>query len=232
MNWFDAFDSLGHYLFLALKLLVGLLIIVTNMNLTGKTKLSQMNAIDLVGNFILGGVVGGIIYNGDISFVTYIVCLLIGIGLIDLFNYLIAKTNFFRAFAVGSPITLIADSKFCVDVINNKRNKIDLPIIASLLRSSGHFSFSNVDFLQIEPGGQLTIVEKENARPRPASIILMNGVIFSELLKNLHRSDDWLRQHLQQAGLSELQEIFLVEWWNDRLTIVMCDGTIRTQTAI
>lgn len=60
----------------------------------------------------------------------------------------------------------------------------------------------------------------------------MNGVIFSELLKNLHRSDDWLRQHLQQAGLSELQEIFLVEWWNDRLTIVMCDGTIRTQTAI
>ncbi|SPU49639.1 membrane protein [Bordetella trematum] len=54
MNWFDAFDSLTHYLFLALKLTVGLFIIVSNMNWTGRTKLSQMNAIDLVGNFILG----------------------------------------------------------------------------------------------------------------------------------------------------------------------------------
>lgn len=229
MNWLDAFDSMGHYLFLALKLLVGLLVIVTNMNWTGRTKLSQMNAIDLVGNFVLGGVVGGIIYNGDISFVTYIVCLLIGIALIDLFNYLIAKTNFFRAFAIGSPITLIANGKFCVETINNKRDKVDLGTVASLLRSSGHFSFTSLDFLQIEPDGQLTIVEKKDAGPRPAAIILMNGMIFSDMLKNLDKSDAWLLEQLQRAGLNDVEQIFMVEWWNDTLTIVLCDGSTQNQ---
>ncbi|SPU49640.1 membrane protein [Bordetella trematum] len=174
---------------------------------------------------------GGIIYNGDISFATYIVCLLIGIALIDLFNYLVARTNFFRAFAVGCPITLIADGKFCVDTINNKRNKVDLGVVASLLRSMGHFSFSNLDFLQIEPGGQLTVVEKKDAAPRPAAILLMNGMIFTDLLESLQRSDDWLMAQLRQAGVDDVAQVFLVQWWNDKLTIVLCDGSTREQAA-
>ncbi|MGO3892216.1 MAG: DUF421 domain-containing protein [Paenalcaligenes sp.] len=232
MEWSFYAESLAVYVVLAMKLLVGLVVIIANMNWTGKTKLSQMNAIDLVGNFVLGGVVGGIIYNRDISFLTYIVCLLIGIALIDGFNYLVNRTNFFRSFAVGCPITLIADGKFCVAAINDKKNKIDLSIVASLLRSMGHFSFSGLEFLQIEPGGQLTVIEKKEGGPRPAFIVLMNGTIFSSLLESLEKDAAWLEAQLHHAGFTQLESIFMVEWWQDTLTVVCDNGAVKTIQAL
>ena len=49
------------------KLLIGITLIVLHLRLTGKQRTVQLTPIDFIGNFILGGVIGGVIYNHAIS---------------------------------------------------------------------------------------------------------------------------------------------------------------------
>ena len=55
------------YLIVSLKLILGLLTLVLVINLTGKGNLAPSSATDQVQNYVLGGIVGGVIYNSDIS---------------------------------------------------------------------------------------------------------------------------------------------------------------------
>ena len=55
------------YIIVALKLVLGLLALVLVINLTGKGNLAPASATDQVQNYVLGGIVGGVIYNADIS---------------------------------------------------------------------------------------------------------------------------------------------------------------------
>lgn len=53
------------YLIVSLKLILGLLALVLVINLTGKGNLAPASATDQVQNYVLGGIVGGVIYNSD-----------------------------------------------------------------------------------------------------------------------------------------------------------------------
>ncbi|MFT0213464.1 YetF domain-containing protein [Pseudomonas sp. F1_0610] len=214
------------YLLLFVKLLIGFLIIIANMNWQGKTQISQMNAIDFVGNFVLGGIIGGIIYNTDLAFWQYISSLIVGIALINSLNWLVHKTNFFRAFAGASPIVLIRDGQFHVESINDKRNKIDIACIASSLRIAGHMSFAEINFLQIEPNGQLTILTKDQGFHLPGKLIFMNGCVCYSELKDLGKDEDWFVQKMKHFGLEDYSKVFLVEYWNGQFIIVHKDGSV------
>ena len=55
------------YFDVALKLLLGFLALILVINLTGKGNLAPASASDQVQNYVLGGIVGGVIYNADFS---------------------------------------------------------------------------------------------------------------------------------------------------------------------
>ena len=57
------------YLNVFLKLLLGLLAIVLVINKSGKGNLAPTSAIDQVQNYVLGGIIGGIIYSPAISII-------------------------------------------------------------------------------------------------------------------------------------------------------------------
>ena len=73
------------------KLLIGIILIVLHLRLTGKQQTTQLTPIDFIGNFILGGIIGGVIYNHAISFAEYISFLLVTFGIISGLNYLTSK---------------------------------------------------------------------------------------------------------------------------------------------
>lgn len=43
-----------YYALVIVKFFIGFTIVITHMNLSGKTQLSQMTPIDFIGNFVLG----------------------------------------------------------------------------------------------------------------------------------------------------------------------------------
>ncbi|MDK4579559.1 hypothetical protein QG058_10555, partial [Kingella kingae] len=65
------------YFDVALKLLLGFLALILVINLTGKGNLAPASASDQVQNYVLGGIVGGVIYNPDITIPEFMLILVI-----------------------------------------------------------------------------------------------------------------------------------------------------------
>ena len=60
------------YLLVAVKLILGFLTLVLVINLTDKGNLAPASASDQVQNYVLGGIVGGVIYNPDITILEFL----------------------------------------------------------------------------------------------------------------------------------------------------------------
>ncbi|KMQ93640.1 membrane protein [Lasius niger] len=88
-----------------------------------------MNAIDLIGNFIIGGVIGCALFSPTITFMTYLVALLLSVIVLGTLNYLYLHVDFFHRITSGNPIPVIRDGIFC---------------------------FNEVAYAQLEPNGALT----------------------------------------------------------------------------
>ena len=54
-----------YYLLVVIKFIIGFTIILAHMNISGKTQLSQLTPIDFIGNFVLGGIMGCLLYTSD-----------------------------------------------------------------------------------------------------------------------------------------------------------------------
>ena len=65
------------YIDIAIKLALGLLSLVFVINVSGKGNLAPASASDQVQNYVLGGIIGGVIYNPSISILQFINILLI-----------------------------------------------------------------------------------------------------------------------------------------------------------
>lgn len=212
-----------YYGWVLLKFIVGFLIIIAHLNLSGKTQLSQMTPVDFIGNFVLGGIIGGVIYADAIPFHQYVLVLLIGVGLISLLNMATKRIGFLRSVAIGDPLPIIKKGRFLMDNILRKRNKIDILSITSQLHAQGIHSFQNVNYAQIEPSGELTVVCDD--AQMPSVIVMKNGDVRESALQNIERDEQWLHAELRRHSLQP-EQIFIAEFWNGRLIFVLNDGTV------
>ncbi|MGL5886078.1 MAG: hypothetical protein ACRCY2_08675, partial [Bombilactobacillus sp.] len=60
-----------------LKFIMGFFAMVIQINLLGKSNLAPSNVIDQMQNFVLGGIIGGVIYNTDITLLQFFIVLII-----------------------------------------------------------------------------------------------------------------------------------------------------------
>ena len=65
-----------NYIEILIKLALGLFSLVFVINVTGKGNLAPNSAIDQIQNYVLGGIIGGVIYNSAISILQYAVILI------------------------------------------------------------------------------------------------------------------------------------------------------------
>jgi uncharacterized membrane protein YcaP (DUF421 family) len=213
-----------YYLWVLAKFLVGFLIVILHLNFTGKTQLNQMTPVDFIGNFVLGGIIGGVIYNEDIPIYQYIIVLLIGVGLISLLNWICKHVSFFRMFAIGEPIPIMKDGRFLMDNILRKRNKIDILNVASLLHAQGVTSFQEVNYAQIEPSGSLTVLTDKGKYP--SLILFKDGEVRTTELQQINKDEKWLEQKMQQQHLAK-DDLFLIEFWEGRLNFILRSGEVK-----
>ena len=205
------------------KLLIGIILIVLHLRLTGKQQTVQMTPIDFIGNFILGGVIGGVIYNHAISFAEYISFLLVTFGIISGLNYLTSKFMSTRSLVMGKAYTIIEGGRFTQDALDNTDNKLDPVEFLAELRGMGIFSLSDISLVQREANGSLTVRRKGEGGVNYA--LVSSGQIVTDNLELAGHSEEWLRGELEQAGITDLGDLFLVELdAADRLNIVDQEG--------
>ena len=205
------------------KLLIGVTLIVLHLRLTGKQRTTQLTPIDFIGNFILGGIIGGVIYNHAISFAEYISFLLVTFGIISGLNYLTAKFMSTRSLVMGKAYTIIKGGRFTRDALGSTDHKLDPVEFLAELRGMGIFSLSDISLVQREANGSLTVRRKGEGGVN--YVLVSSGQVVTDNLELAVHSEEWLRGELEQAGITDLGDLFLVELdAADRLNIVDQEG--------
>ncbi|MEH2920648.1 DUF421 domain-containing protein [Samsonia erythrinae] len=212
-----------YYGYVLLKFIIGFTIVITHLNLSGKTQLSQMTPVDFIGNFILGGIIGGVIYSDNIPLYQYILVLLIGVSLISLLNSISKRIYFFRSVSIGDPIPIIKKGQFLMENILQKKNKIDIINVASQLHVQGISAFQQVNYAQIEPNGQLSVICE--GTEMPSVIVIKDGKPRKNDLCRIEKDEDWLLNEIAQRSI-ELDNIYLAEFWKGDLMFILYDGTV------
>lgn len=217
------FDSTGYYGYILLKFIIGFIIVIAHLNFSGKTQLSQMTPVDFIGNFVLGGIIGGVIYNDVIPMYQYILVLLIGVSLISTLNWVSRHVNVFRAVTIGEPIPIIKNGRFLMDNILSKQNKIDIMNVSSQLHTQGINSFQQVRYAQIEPSGLLSVV-CEGTR-MPAVLVMQSGKSRPYDLDSIEKDQAWLDEQLTELKIKP-EDVFIAEFWGGKLRFILMNGDI------
>jgi len=211
------------------KLLIGVILIVLHLRITGKQQTTQMTPIDFIGNFILGGIIGGVIYNQAFSFAEYISFLLVTFGIISGLNYLTSKFMSTRSLVMGKAYTIIEGGRFSQDALDSTDHKLDPVEFLAELRGMGIFSLSDISLVQREANGSLTVRRKGEGGIN--YVLVSNGQVVTDNLELVYRDEEWLRGELSSAGVGDLEDLFVVELdANNRLNIVSQTGNTTAMT--
>ena len=208
------------FLIIALKLLVVFICIVLFLKITGKTSLSQMSSIDFIGNMILGGIAGGIIYNPKLTIYDFIIVLLMWTAIMYSSNYLKKRSQNAKAFIVGNPIILMDQGKLKLDAFT--AINLDLASFAVLLRMKNVFTIHDVEKAILEPNGQLSIVKKGDKDI--SVIVLENEQPVDDVLKQIGKNEKWLKSNLTEQGYKSFEGLYCVEYYDHRLFVIPNDA--------
>ena len=204
------------YLAVAIKLALGLISLVFVINLTGKGNLAPSSAADQVQNFVLGGIIGGTIYNSTVSILQYFVILIIWTILILLLKWLITNIRFIKHLIDGKPTLIIKQGQ--LDPEACRSIGFSASDVALKLRSQGIFQLKEVKRAVIEQNGQLIVVRSDDENPKYP--IITDGVIQTEILDTIGKTEDWLNEELQKLGYENVSDIFIAEYDKGNINVV------------
>ena len=102
------------YAVVAGKFLIGMLVMILQINLLGKYEFSINTPLNQIQNYVLGGIIGGVIYNPSITVLHFCIVLLVWSLVVIIVKVLIEASGFFRSVVAGRPRVLVRDGE--VDV--------------------------------------------------------------------------------------------------------------------
>ena len=207
---------MSFFITIAIKLALGLISLVFVINVTGKGNLAPSSAVDQVQNFVLGGILGGIIYNSSISILQYVVILIIWTILILLLKWLNTNVLVIKQLIDGKPVIIIKNGKLDPEACRSKG--LSAADVALKLRSQGIFQLKDVKRAVIEQNGQFIIVRMGDENPKYP--IITDGVIQTEILDTIGKSEEWLMEELQKEGYDNVADIFIAEYDKGQINVV------------
>ena len=205
------------YINIAIKLALGLLSIVMVINYTGKGNLAPSSASDQVQNYVLGGIIGGMIYNENIGLLQYFIILLIWVCLVLSLRWLKTNSAFFKKAIDGEPSLLISRGK--LDTEACRKAGLTAHEIMFKLRSNNIYSIRNVKQAVLEQNGQLIVVMLGEENPRYP--LVTDGTIQVQALDSIDKTEEWLLERLKEQGVESISDVFLAEYENGNLNIVL-----------
>lgn len=205
-----------NYMEILIKLALGLFSLVFVINVTGKGNLAPNSAIDQIQNYVLGGIIGGVIYNSSISILQYAVILIMWTILILTLKWLNNNVHFVKRLIDGKPTLLIKNGK--IDPEACRSVGLSAADVALKLRSQGIFQMKQVKRAMQEQNGQLIVVQMGDENPKYP--VVTDGVVQVEVLESIGRSEEWLLDNLSKQGHDNVANIFIAEYDKGVVSVV------------
>lgn len=205
-----------NYIEIFIKLALGLVSLVFVINVTGKGNLAPNSATDQIQNYVLGGIIGGVIYNSSISILQYAVILIMWTILVLTLKWLNNNVRFVKHLIDGKPTLLIKNGQ--IDPEACRSVGLSAADVALKLRSQGIFQLKQVKRAVQEQNGQLIVVQMGDENPKYP--VVTDGVIQLDVLESIGRSQEWLLDNLSKQGYETVSNIFIAEYDKGVVTVV------------
>lgn len=216
-------ELLQPYISITLKLVTGMIGILAFLRITGKAQMAQITPLDTVSAFVIGALVGGVLYNPDMSMLHIIFALVVWTG----FNMLVRfamRSAYMRHFIKGKSDFLV--KKGIINFGNFKRNSLEMEQFRMLLRQKGIFSMFDVEDVLFETNGAVTVLP--TGKMADSFLIVNNGEFVESGLAGSEKSKEWALYHIKRNGFSSPSELFCMEWTpNKGIYFVSFEGKVK-----
>ncbi|GAA0513914.1 DUF421 domain-containing protein [Tatumella terrea] len=198
-----------------IKLGLGILCLVLQINLMGKGNLAPSSATDQIQNYVLGGIIGGVIYNESISVLQFVLVLVIWTLLVFILKFLKENNRLVKRIIDGKPINLVHNGK--VDVKECLRNGVSAHDLMFKLRANGVYEVEQLKRVVLEQNGQLTIIQNGDENIRYP--IIVDGLANYDLLEVINKDENWLEEKVLEQGFNKISEVYLGEYLSGRIKL-------------
>lgn len=203
------------YLPILTKLAIGLVALIIQINVMGKGNLAPTNALDQVQNYVLGGIIGVVIYSDTITVFQFTIVLIIWTMLVMTFKFLKEHNRYVKLLIDGQPKVVIERGK--VNIKNVLSSGLSANDLMFKLRSQSVYDLSQVKRAVLEINGQLTVIlaGEENMKYP----IIFDGQINMDVLDIIDRDESWLTDIVQNQGYDSINDIFVGEYIDGKVRL-------------
>ena len=200
------------YTLLGLKLAMGIVGLVLQIHLMGKGNLAPTSAMDQVQNYVLGGIIGGVIYSDNIGVFQFSLVLVLWTLLIFTLRFIKNHNQFVKSLIDGKPVWVILNGK--VQTAECMRNSIAAHDLMFKLRAAGIYEIKTVKRAVFEQNGQLSIIQYGDENLRYPLII--DGQLDEDILDVVGRDEEWVKAELAKQNLT-VNQVYIGEYLNGQL---------------
>ena len=200
------------YSLLALKLLMGILGLVFQINLLGKGNLAPTSAMDQVQNFVLGGIIGGVIYSDSVGLLQFFLVLILWTLLVLSLKFIKNHNHWIKSVIDGKSVWVIINGK--IQAEECMKNGISAHDLMFKLRAAGIYEISAVKRAVMEQNGQLTVIQYGDESLRYP--LITDGQVDPDILEIINRDEAWLQQDLDRLKLTAVQ-VYIGEYIDGKL---------------
>ena len=207
---------MNDFVLVFVKLMIGFLSAIAVINFTGKGNLAPNSASDQIQNYVLGGIVGGVIYNKNIGIFECLLVMLAWFLLVTGFRLLKKHNVRVKQIIDGKALIIINNGK--VDVETCKKAGLSAHDVAFKLRAQNVYSVKKVKRAVVEQNGQFIIVLEGEENPKFP--IITDGHLQTDTLEVIGKDEDWLKEKMREKGFEEYNQIFLGEYVDGKAIFV------------
>ena len=202
-------EAMAVYGMVFAKLAIGLLAIILQINLMGKGNLAPTSALDQLQNYVLGGIIGAIIYNDQIGILQFMLVLILWTILVMSLKFLKGNLRFFKTILDGHPVIVIEKGHVLTEEC--MRYGIQAAELKLKLRTAG---------------GQLSVVQfgDENIK----FDLIDDGQINHFTLAVIEKEQEWLEEEVEKQGY-KIKDVYIAEYKDGEVVIYPYERKHRPQ---
>ena len=212
---YDRENYINPFLLVAIKLLIGFFAMVIIINISGKGNLAPTSASDQIVNYVLGGIIGGVIYNSNVKILDFVGILCIWCALVLALKWVKKHNVKAKQIIDGKALIIIDDGK--IDIENCRKLGLSAHDVAFKLRTNGIYSSKDVKRAVIEQNGQLIVIKAGEENPKFP--VITDGQVHADILKIIGKDEKWLLEEIKKHGVDKYSKVFLGEYVDNSLTL-------------
>lgn len=197
------------------------LLIIVGIRLLGKRQVGELEPSELTLALIIADLASVPMQDNGIPLLSGLIPIIVLLAVATILSVLSAKSIRFRALLCGRPSVVIQDGLVLEGEL--RKNRLTVDELMEELRNQGYTDFQSIKFAILETNGQLSVLPYAGQKPPTAAqlgltpqepgmpvILISDGRLLDQNLKNRGYERKWLDKQLAARGLSSPEQVFLL----------------------